>query len=253
MRILFLIVSFVLIQQHGFAQNKIGDSLKQPSYLKFNSKALILPAGLITYGVVGLKNDKLIGFNRDIRSLFNENRKVNNIDDFTVITPLAAVYGLDLIGVEAKNDFWDRTIVLGTASAIVISTVTVAKNNITARRPVGKSKASFPSGHTAIAFMSAEFMHQELKDQSIWYSIGGYTVATFTGFMRLYNDKHFFSEVVTGAGIGILGTKIAYWLQPTIQNTIFKQRNKERKVPQQVFVTPSYNGSDLVIAASWTF
>jgi membrane-associated phospholipid phosphatase len=56
--------------------------------------------------------------------------------------------------------------------------------------------------------MCAEFMHQEYKDQSVWYSIAGYTAATATGVLRMYNVRHWFSDVVAGAGIGILGTKL---------------------------------------------
>ena len=29
---------------------------------------------------------------------------------------------------------------------------------------------------------------------SVWYSVAGYVMATGTGFLRVYNDKHWFSE-----------------------------------------------------------
>jgi membrane-associated phospholipid phosphatase len=55
---------------------------------------------------------------------------------------------------------------------------------------------------------------QEYKDVSIWYGISGYVVATGTGFFRMYNDRHWLTDVAAGAGIGILCTKTAYWLYP---------------------------------------
>jgi membrane-associated phospholipid phosphatase len=44
--------------------------------------------------------------------------------------------------------------------------------------------------------------------------------AVFTGVYRMLNDKHWFSDVVAGAGIGILSTEAAYWLYPKINNIL---------------------------------
>lgn len=242
----------IILQQTILGQHRENDSIPVTNHVRFKPQALIAPAGLLTYGILGHNNETLKSWNRSIRNGFKEDRMVSNLDDFTVVAPIAAVYALDLTGVKAKNNFVNRTVILGTASTLVISAVILTKNNVNARRPVGRSKASFPSGHTALAFMSAEFMNQELKHESVWYGVAAYGTASFTGYMRLYNDKHWFSEIAAGAAIGILGTKIAYWLQPTIQNVIFKQPKSEQNA-NQVFVAPSYNGSEMVLAASWTF
>ena len=53
-------------------------------------------------------------------------------------------------------------------------------------RPDGSDYFSFPSGHTATAFMGAEMLYQEYKDVSIWYGISGYIIATGTGAFRVY-------------------------------------------------------------------
>jgi len=249
----FFLTLLLLLQQLVTGQQVATDSSYINTPLKFKAAAIIAPAGLLTYGIIGVSNEQIKSWNSDIRNKFDPNRKESTIDDIIVVSPIAAVYGLDVLGVKAKNNFVNRTVVLATASTFVISAVVLTKNNVNARRPVGKSKASFPSGHTAMAFMSAEFLHQEYKHLSPWYSVAGYSIAGFTGFMRLYNDKHWLSEVAAGAAIGILGTKMAYWLQPTIQNAIFKQSNNERETTRRVVIVPSYTGSELVLAASWTF
>ena len=41
------------------------------------------------------------------------------------------------------------------------------------------------------------------------------------GFLRMYNNKHWLSDVVAGAGIGIMSTKIAYWIYPVIKRKLF--------------------------------
>ena len=86
-------------------------------------------------------------------------------------------------------------------------TVNILKQTGNIERPDGTSKNSFSSGHTATAFMGAEFLYQEYKDISDWHDITGYIVATGTGMFRMYNNRHWLTDVAAGAGIGILSTK----------------------------------------------
>lgn len=44
----------------------------------------------------------------------------------------------------------------------------------------------------------------------------GYAIAAITGYLRIYNDRHYLNDVVAGACIGVLSTKLAYWLYPKI-------------------------------------
>ncbi|MFR6416073.1 MAG: phosphatase PAP2 family protein, partial [Alistipes shahii] len=87
-------------------------------------------------------------------------------------------------------------------------------------RPDGSSRNSFPSGHTATAFMTATMLHKEYGHRSPWYSIGGYTVATLTGVTRQLNNRHWMSDIMVGAGIGILATELGYFLA----DLIFKEK-----------------------------
>ena len=110
-------------------------------------------------------------------------------------------------------------------------------------RPDGSGNNSFPSGHTATAFAGAEFLWQEYKDVSVWYGISGYIVAVGTGAFRIYNDKHWLTDVAAGAGIGILSTKVAYWINPWIQDKIFKSKEKN----SMSTIAPFYNGKQFGI------
>ena len=109
-------------------------------------------------------------------------------------------------------------------------------------RPDGTSFNSFPSGHTATAFMGAELMNQEYKHQSIWYSIAGYTVATGTGVFRMYNNRHWLSDVVAGAGVGILSAKAGYWLYPYVS----KLFNGKKPNKETTFL-PMYDGKQVQV------
>jgi membrane-associated phospholipid phosphatase len=88
--------------------------------------------------------------------------------------------------------------------------VRVLKNSTDVTRPGGTNHQSFPSGHTAQAFVAATFLHKEFGDKSVWYSIGAYTMASTVGALRIMNNKHWISDVLAGAGIGILSTNMAY-------------------------------------------
>ena len=235
-----------LITFTAFGQKIKIDTIQKKKNSSINYKSLIIPTALIGYGVIGIENDGLKRINSEIREEVIKN--IDNkftIDDYSQYVPFLSVYGLNAIGDKGKNNFKDRTVILGTAYLIMGTTVASMKKFTAIERPDGSNNYSFPSGHTATAFMGAEFLYQEYKDVSIWYGISGYLVATGTGFFRIYNNKHWLTDVVTGAGIGILSTKIAYWIHPFIKRTIFK--NKERFTGM---IMPFFNGKEAGLAMS---
>jgi membrane-associated phospholipid phosphatase len=157
--------------------------------------------------------------------------------------PAAAVYALNACGVEGKNNLKDRSIILATSYLIMTATVLPLKSITKEERPDGSANNSFPSGHTATAFAGAEFLWQEYKNKSIWYGISGYVVATATGAFRVINNRHWVTDVAAGAGIGIISTKVAYWIYPYVNRTLFSSKAKEKKVSSMVL--PYYNGKQL--------
>jgi membrane-associated phospholipid phosphatase len=155
-------------------------------------------------------------------------------DDYLQHAPIVVVYGLNWLGVEGKNDFANRTAIL-IKSEMMVTILTFSLKRITAvPRPDTKQLTSFPSGHTAQAFAAATFMHKEYGHKSIWYSVGAYTVATGVGAMRVMNNRHWVSDVLVGAGIGILSTNLAYLTHQ------YRWGNKGKA--RQTIVLPSYDG-----------
>lgn len=141
-------------------------------------------------------------------------------DDYIQYLPAATMLGLKLAGVKGRSS-WGRMLVSdGFTVALMVASVNSIKRVAKVMRPDGSNNHSFPSGHTATAFMCATMLHKEYGCVSPWYSIGGYTVATLTGVSRILNNKHWISDVVTGAGIGILSTELGYFLA----DLIFKKK-----------------------------
>ena len=243
--VLFLFLSIIKVN----GQNNSIDSLKNQKNIRFKYKSLIIPTVLIGYGVFGLENHTIKLLNTSTQNELAEHIDSKfTIDDFSQYSPFLSVYGLNAIGIKGKNNFKDRTIILGTAYLIMGGTVNILKATGNVERPDGSSKNSFPSGHTATAFMGAEFLFQEYKDVSIWYGVTGYVVATGTGLFRMYNNRHWLTDVAAGAGIGILSTKIAYWIHPLIKRTIFKDKETTNGI-----VMPFYNGREYGLGLSLTF
>ena len=192
----------------------------------FNAKPFILPTILFTYGVVALNNNALRNLDHSTNKTITQNNPgfKNKMDDYSQYIPAFAVYGLNVAGIKGKNNFIDRTIMYGLITLVYGATVTGLKRITLVTRPDGSAGNSFPSGHTATAFAAAEFLHQEYKNRCVWYSVAGYSVATGTGILRLYNNKHFLSDVVCAAGIGMFSTKLVYLIYPPLKKKFEKHK-----------------------------
>ena len=187
----------------------------------------IIPAAMVTYGFVALKNKGLIRLNEQIKqNIWDKNpHKKTNVEDYTWAVPAVAVYVLNFSGIKGKNNFTDRTILYLMSNIIASAFVVPTKNITKVLRPDSSNTLSFPSGHTTQAFVAAEFLRREYKDVSPWYGVAGYTFAVTTGYLRLYNNKHWLSDVVAGAGVGILSVHAAFWIYPMLKKKFSKKNN----------------------------
>lgn len=149
----------------------------------------------------------------------------SEIDNYTQYLPLALTIGMKIGGVESRSD-WPRFWASSAASAAIMAgLVNGIKYTSSEMRPDGSTRNSWPSGHTATAFLAATILHKEYGlTRSPWYSVGAYTLATATGVMRVLNNRHWISDVLSGAGIGILSVELGYGLM----DLLFKQRGLQR-------------------------
>lgn len=211
-------------------KKKLADTIKKdlltaPDTVKhLHSKTLSLlpPAIFVAYGVSSFIIHPVRRFDYYVNSNFNKYypKYPGSIENYMQFAPVAMVYGLNLVGVSGKNRFIDRTALLGLSAAFAGVSVYGLKNTTHRLRPNKGDYFSFPSGHTANAFMGAEFLAQEYSGKSPVYGIVGYSFAITTGIMRMYHRDHWFSDVIAGAGFGILSTKAAYLVYPYLRNAL---------------------------------
>ena len=135
------------------------------------------------------------------------------IDDYSQFFGPAMVVGLKLGGYEGRSD-WPRLLAsAGMSYGIMALLVNGIKYTAKEMRPDGSSANSWPSGHTATAFVGATLLHKEYGlTRSPWFSVAGYGVAAATGVMRVLNNRHWVSDVMSGAGIGIMSAELGYAL-----------------------------------------
>lgn len=195
--------------------------------LSFHPRQLIVPAALIGLGAYGAIDE---GLNKDIRRQTSRWKGDTKVDNMLVFIPGGSIYLLDWCGIDSKHSFWDKTVITAMAAAFTMGSVSLLKGATGVERPDGSDRKSFPSQHTAIAFAGAELLFQEYKHHSPWYGIAGYGIAACTGFLRIYNDRHWTSDVLAGAGVGILSVKAAYWLYPSLRRLYAKPSGRSLTV-----------------------
>lgn len=188
---------------------------QQPSKLKpirFSIRQTQIPVGLVVAGLLANPSHPK-SFKNKIVEQRNENMPNFRtcVDNYLQYSPYAIAYGLDAFGVKSKTDILNRSVILLKGQLLMMSTVKILKRNTDMLRPDGSNYYSFPSGHTAQAFAAATFLSEEYKDRFPWMPAAAYGLAGTVGMLRMANNKHYISDVLAGAGIGILTMKVAYW------------------------------------------
>ncbi|RZM19295.1 MAG: phosphatase PAP2 family protein, partial [Pedobacter sp.] len=182
------------------------------------------------------------GIRKDVREFRNRYLPTfrYHYDDYLQYAPVATVFALNGAGVKGKHKMGRALVSYAFSAVIMASVVNTVKYTAKVERPDGSTRNSFPSGHTANSFMNATFLHKEYGQfRSPLYSVGAYTAATATAVGRELNNRHWISDVLAGAGIGILSTEVGY----VIADKIFKEHGEHIKLnnnPVPVNLKPSF-------------
>nr|WP_121273680.1 phosphatase PAP2 family protein [Pedobacter schmidteae] len=161
-------------------------------------------------------------------------------DDYLQYAPGATVLALNAMGVKGKNKPKRMLVSYAFSMGIMGALVNGIKRTSGVERPDASSRNSFPSGHTAMAFTNATVLHKEYGEyRHPLYSVAGYTAATVTALGRGLNNRHWITDVLAGAGIGIASTELGYLLA----DQIFKDRGMNaplRNNPVPISNKPSF-------------
>jgi hypothetical protein len=190
----------------------------------------ILPSVFIAAGIVVNGSQLEKNLQENIRNSVGEDFH-SDIDDYFQYVPIAEMYLADVLGVKSRNHWFDQTKYL-LISNLVTSGITHGLKNLTSKtRPNGGSH-SFPSGHTSSAFTNATVLFNEFNETAPLLAYSGYAFATTTGIFRMLNNKHWLSDVLLGAGIGMLVTELVYHFEPFKAFNPFKKSNSITLIPK---------------------
>lgn len=207
MKKISLLTIFVLLISQTYGQKL--DTLTTNK--KISYKPFIIPAVLITGGCLLLNTDLNNKFQEKSAVVFGENFH-SLADNLFALIPMAQIYTGKYLGYKPRNTFLHQTIDIAVANSLTLAVVQGTKHLVKEERPDQSDNLSFPSGHTAIAFTNAALLFHEYKDSNLWYASSGFLFATVTGIFRVANNKHYTSDVATGAGIGLAsGILVSYY------------------------------------------
>ena len=120
-------------------------------------RMLFIGTPLIVGGVV------MQAYDSDFRRLRNGYSRSfhHDYDDYLQYAPAGVMVGMKAFGVKGRSS-WGRMLVSDAFSAGLMAIgVNSLKYSCRVMRPDGSSRNSFPSGHTATAFMTATMLHKE--------------------------------------------------------------------------------------------
>jgi membrane-associated phospholipid phosphatase len=117
------------------------------------------------------------------------------------------------VSVAALKSDGDGLLQFGATSAVTMGITYALKYSLDRERPDGGGQ-SFPSGHTASAFMGASYLHYRYGWE---YGLPAYAAAAAVGYSRVEADKHHWEDVIAAAVIANLS---AYVFTDTLEESV---------------------------------
>lgn len=141
-------------------------------------------------------------------------------EDFFQYGPAVPVVVMKAFNVPSRSKWGPLAVSAAFSTGLEMGLVNAVKYMVERPRPDQSANNSFPSGHTATAFMTATILQKEYGWRYPWVGFGGYALATAVGFSRSLNDRHWGTDIIGGALFGIAATELGYYLS----SLIFKEK-----------------------------
>lgn len=155
---------------------------------------------------------------------FAQAHQTNGLSEMSsdVLEPFGSEYsliflsGIYIYGASTKNARCKSSSLLALESFVLASLLVRIPKNLAGRQRPDNWRGdgpfsffgplqgnSFPSGHTTASFAIASVFANQYRDTK-WVPVATYTVATLVGLSRIYDNKHWLSDVIAGAVVGTL-------------------------------------------------
>ncbi len=226
-------LSIILILHSFSAISQETDTIHQSRFVR----RAIAPAILMGGGLI-INNSH---FEQNLQSRIQDavgNDFHSDVDDFLQYVPVIQLYISDLAGVESRNHWFDQTKYL-LISNLITSSITLGLKKLTPKLRPNGAPDTFPSGHTSFAFNNAAVLYHEFNKTAPVLAYSGFLFSTTTGLYRMMNNRHWLSDVLFGAGLGILTVELVYWIEPFKSFNPFKRSDA---ISCQPIISDDYYG-----------
>lgn len=122
---------------------------------------------------------------------------IRDVGDVTAIFPPAVGLTFTFVG----HDHWQGTWQWTKLGLVSTATTHLLKETAQKVRPDASDAVSFPSGHTQASFFGAQFIQRRYGPR---WGVPAYVMAAYTGLSRVYGQKHFMDDVISGMSISLL-------------------------------------------------
>ncbi len=258
-----ILLLFLFLVKNTFAQ--IDTVRLNKAYFKkyfSDTKAIVISPvkwqqrDWVKLGILASATAGLSLVDRPVANFFQSHKnKTYDYISSKILEPFGAEHSLILIsgiftyGMLAKNKRSVSTSLLALESFALSSLIVrIPKNLVGRHRPDNCERegpyafdgpftgTSFPSGHTTASFAVASVIANQYRDHK-WIPITAYSVASLAGLSRIYENKHWFSDVVAGAAIG------------TLVGNLVSRRSPDSKLSIVPYGSSNYQGVKL--AYTW--
>jgi membrane-associated phospholipid phosphatase len=164
--------------------------------------AVLIPLGLGAAAAIISHWDKTL--EKHLRNSLTGTQTLGNVTMYTLIAG-SLLSGILFPGDDRNS--WDELFTQGEGFGTTALTTWALKESVRRPRPFagGGQMHSFPSGHTSGAFCAATCIE---RNSGIWAGIPAYALAALTGYSRIDAARHYPSDVLAGAAIGMLSARI---------------------------------------------
>jgi membrane-associated phospholipid phosphatase len=226
---MLLVITSVHTLHAGELSTFVGNVEEDFTYLATAPTRLDTEGALWTLGIIGATGI-LYWQDQNIRHWF-QNRRTSTLDDLSPVVARCGEFFFDVgllalyggTGYLIENEKMKETALLSLESFLVSGAITVGvKVGVGRARPdTGEGKSSFkpfttdsdymsfPSGHASDAFSIASVFADMYENRLV--GITAYSIASLVGLQRIYDDKHWASDVLVGAALGtVVGKSVVY-------------------------------------------
>lgn len=118
---------------------------------------------------------------------------------------------------------WRDVTGAATGAVLTIGITEALKHGVSELRPDRSDNSAFPSRHASWAYAGAAIISVELSDRFAYTPLLAQTAANAVGMQRVISRRHYPSDVLAGAAVGLLSVRAGYWLSDLIFHTSGRQ------------------------------